>query len=181
MTSPWRLSSTNFPPHRHRLARWPPDTSRCPPRRSQKSSTARLYQARTSPSYPPPYEPNDLERRPRRRPEPIPAFDSDPPLPPAHAVAARRGALVSLLTETIHRVSVLARVQHAARALDRERDGHGTRPCGGGGPVVLRCWCVLFWKQVCCAYLIDGVQGLRLLFPIYLPWLSTSIRSDALL
>ena len=26
----------------------------------------------------PPYEANDLERRPRRRPDPIPAFDSDP-------------------------------------------------------------------------------------------------------
>ena len=48
----------------------------------------------TSPTYPPPYEANDLERRPRRRPDPIPAFDSDPRFRVRTPSPLTRGALL---------------------------------------------------------------------------------------
>lgn len=54
--------------------------------------------------------------------------------------------------------------------MDRRRHGDGARPCGGGGPIVLRCWCVV--NSYCVdergyfAYTYDSGQGLQLLFPI---------------
>ena len=48
----------------------------------------------TSPTYPPPYEANDLERRPRRRPDPIPAFDYDPRFRVCTPSPLTRGALL---------------------------------------------------------------------------------------